>query len=416
MALAALRGVHAPRSRPCRSSVARRFLAECRSADALNWLRLGLLAHGRTAGRATAARRSGVPHRCRRRRSTMLVARSAGAGATFFWGMTMTPKTYQARMAGGVGWRAARRCSRPAAGNGRMRSLARSRSCARPPTTSASTTPCGAFSTSTGWTCAAASGAQAQPGGVRARQQHQHPSPAGARRLGGVPRLGAASVRIAEGPGPPPQHAGPGRRRRLLPDRPAVRRPLRRSEPGRCHARAPRRASSRASTSCTCPTRRCGADLLVSMPKMKTHHWVGATLSMKNLFGAGARRRLRLAQERAALGRHRRVHRRPARRLSRASSPSSTASSGMEGNGPIQGVPKHAGVLVAGSDPVAVDATCCRIMRIDPFQHRLPAAGHRAARCARSPRQNIRQIGEAIAARGHAVRTDSRISVHSVGE
>ncbi len=26
-------------------------------------------------------------------------------------------------------------------------------------------------------------------------------------------------------------------------------------------------------------------DLLVSLPKMKTHHWVGATLSMKNLFG-----------------------------------------------------------------------------------------------------------------------------------
>ena len=28
-----------------------------------------------------------------------------------------------------------------------------------------------------------------------------------------------------------------------------------------------------------------GADLLVSIAKMKTHHWVGATLSMKNLFG-----------------------------------------------------------------------------------------------------------------------------------
>ena len=28
-----------------------------------------------------------------------------------------------------------------------------------------------------------------------------------------------------------------------------------------------------------------GCDLLVSMPKLKTHHWAGATLSMKNLFG-----------------------------------------------------------------------------------------------------------------------------------
>ena len=27
------------------------------------------------------------------------------------------------------------------------------------------------------------------------------------------------------------------------------------------------------------------ADIVVSMPKLKTHHWVGATLSMKNLFG-----------------------------------------------------------------------------------------------------------------------------------
>src|ERR1051326_5340955 len=28
-----------------------------------------------------------------------------------------------------------------------------------------------------------------------------------------------------------------------------------------------------------------GADLIVSLPKMKTHHWAGATLSMKNFFG-----------------------------------------------------------------------------------------------------------------------------------
>ncbi len=28
-----------------------------------------------------------------------------------------------------------------------------------------------------------------------------------------------------------------------------------------------------------------GADFVVSMPKMKTHHWVGVTLSLKNMFG-----------------------------------------------------------------------------------------------------------------------------------
>jgi uncharacterized protein (DUF362 family) len=42
----------------------------------------------------------------------------------------------------------------------------------------------------------------------------------------------------------------------------------------------------------------------------------------------------------------------------------------MEGNGPIQGTPRPVGVLVAGRDPVAVDATCCRIMRIEPTRIR----------------------------------------------
>jgi hypothetical protein len=45
MALAALRGDPSPRV-PQAIAVASRFLEECRSADALNWLRLGLAAHG----------------------------------------------------------------------------------------------------------------------------------------------------------------------------------------------------------------------------------------------------------------------------------------------------------------------------------------------------------------------------------
>ena len=108
------------------------------------------------------------------------------------------------------------------------------------------------------------------------------------------------------------------------------------------------------------------ADLLVSLPKMKTHHWAGVTLSMKNLFGivpgsiygwpknllhwAGIRESI--LDINAAL---------PMRRFNIVD-----GIVGMEGNGPIQGEPVPSGVLVFGEDPVAVDATCARLMDIDP--------------------------------------------------
>jgi uncharacterized protein (DUF362 family) len=67
----------------------------------------------------------------------------------------------------------------------------------------------------------------------------------------------------------------------------------------------------------------------------------------------------------------------------------------MEGNGPIQGTAKSVGVLVAGSDPVAVDATCCRIMQIDPLRVRyLQLVGSHA----RLDEPNIVQAGETLAA------------------
>ena len=43
---------------------------------------------------------------------------------------------------------------------------------------------------------------------------------------------------------------------------------------------------------------------------------------------------------------------------------------GMEGDGPIMGTPKNAGVLVIGRNPLSVDATCCRIMGINPSKVR----------------------------------------------
>ena len=108
-----------------------------------------------------------------------------------------------------------------------------------------------------------------------------------------------------------------------------------------------------------------GADLIVSLAKMKTHHWAGATLSMKNFFGlvpgsvyGWPKNKLHyigIAESIVALNTR-----------FRNTFAIVDGIVGMEGNGPIQGTPKPAGVLVMGSDLVAVDATCCRIMGIDP--------------------------------------------------
>jgi hypothetical protein len=83
LALAALRGVRAPQI-DLALQTAQRFLAECRSADALNWLRLGLLAHGRLPpGYCTP---SGVECRTIPETSLELVMNAAERGRDCFWG------------------------------------------------------------------------------------------------------------------------------------------------------------------------------------------------------------------------------------------------------------------------------------------------------------------------------------------
>src|SRR5207248_4570568 len=38
----------------------------------------------------------------------------------------------------------------------------------------------------------------------------------------------------------------------------------------------------------------------------------------------------------------------------------------MEGNGPLNGSPRHLGKIVLSNDPVAADATCARLMGFEP--------------------------------------------------
>ncbi len=113
------------------------------------------------------------------------------------------------------------------------------------------------------------------------------------------------------------------------------------------------------------PKTALGVDFLVSMPKLKTHHWAGVTLSLKNMFGivpgscyGWPKNVLHWAGiDRAILD------------INAACRPDFAIVDGivgMEGDGPTQGTPKASGVLVFGNDPVAVDATCCRVMGLMP--------------------------------------------------
>lgn len=137
------------------------------------------------------------------------------------------------------------------------------------------------------------------------------------------------------------------------------------------------------------------ADWVVSLPKLKTHHWTGVTCSMKNFFGVmpGI------------------VYGWPKNVLHYAGIPESILDIvaavrpafsivdgivGMEGDGPIMGTAKPVGAIIMGRNLPAVDATCVRLMDLNPYgvTYLQKASGklgpiHEA---------NITQKGESIAA------------------
>jgi len=135
------------------------------------------------------------------------------------------------------------------------------------------------------------------------------------------------------------------------------------------------------------------AEFVVSMPKLKTHHWAGVTLSLKNMFGivpgscyGWPKNALHWAGlTRSILDINSTV---------RPDFAIVDGIVGMEGNGPLQGDAKHCGLLVAGDDPVAVDSTCVRIMGLLP--ERVDYLAHAGLLLGHVKTENIRQLGEPL--------------------
>ena len=107
------------------------------------------------------------------------------------------------------------------------------------------------------------------------------------------------------------------------------------------------------------------ADLIVSMPKMKTHHWMGVTASMKNLYGTLPG--IKYGWPKNVLhfaGIPQTVY------DINASLPRCVAIVDaiecMEGDGPILGTSRNMGLVVVGTNLPAVDATVARLMELNP--------------------------------------------------
>jgi uncharacterized protein (DUF362 family) len=102
---------------------------------------------------------------------------------------------------------------------------------------------------------------------------------------------------------------------------------------------------------------------VISAAKLKTHMATTVTLGMKNMFG--------LLPDKFKAKYHAKGISNVILDINSVLKPTLTVVDGfvaMEGRGPTDGTPVQMDLIIAGTDPVATDAACCKIMGIDPTQ------------------------------------------------
>lgn len=110
------------------------------------------------------------------------------------------------------------------------------------------------------------------------------------------------------------------------------------------------------------------ADVIINLPKLKTHSQMLLTLGVKNLFGCVVG--LRKPQWHLRAGVDRQKFAQLLVKIYQSLRPAITILDGilaMEGQGPGKGgVPRHLGLLLAGNNAAAVDGVVCRMLGLVP--------------------------------------------------
>ncbi|MHB1325862.1 MAG: DUF362 domain-containing protein [Thermoleophilia bacterium] len=109
------------------------------------------------------------------------------------------------------------------------------------------------------------------------------------------------------------------------------------------------------------------ADVIVTLPKLKTHASTWYTGSVKNMFGAVATHTRKQAHKLATYERFSGsivdIY-----SVLRPHLAIMDAVMGMEGEGPRHGTPRQLGLIMASKDPVALDAVASKIIGFDPLE------------------------------------------------
>lgn len=111
------------------------------------------------------------------------------------------------------------------------------------------------------------------------------------------------------------------------------------------------------------------ADVIITLPKIKTHAGTWYTGAVKNMFGAVATRTRKEAHRLAAYQRFSQaivdIYSVLAPRTKMAIM---DAVVGMEGEGPRHGAPRQLGLIMASCDPVALDAVASKVIGFEPLE------------------------------------------------